>query len=163
MAGQKIQIAADAHDAEQISDLLRKLAEYLEQVDIVYDSQELVEQDIADPVSGDVQFDVTQTPKKTFTVEVDAELFELVPLFLETMQTNITEMRQAVLEKNYDIICRHGHSQKGLGSTYGFDYLGHLGSQIETAGLHQNDAEVSSLLDEMVDYMDKVQITKREG
>lgn len=161
--GQKIQAAADARDAEQITALLGKLSEYLERVDIIYDSKDLVEQDFAEPVPGDIHVDITQSPGKDFTVEVDTELYELVPLFLDTMQTNIAEMREAVVDKNYDIICRHGHSQKGLGSTYGFDYLGHLGFKIESAGLQKNDGEILSLLDEMGEYMEKVQVVKREG
>ena len=70
-----------------------------------------------------------------FTVAVDKELYELIPLFLETMQKNISEMREALISKQYEIVCRHGHSQRGLGSTYGFDYLGSLRSKIESAGV----------------------------
>lgn len=163
IVGRKIQTAAEANDVAQLADLLKKLDEYLERVDIIYDNQELKEQEIAEPVAGDTQTDVAQSAGKSLTVEVEAELYEIVPLFLDTMRTNITEMRQALNDKNYDVICRHGHSQKGLGSTYGFDYLGHIGFQIESAGLQKNADEVTSLLDEMEDYMSKVQVTKREG
>lgn len=163
VVGKKVQIAADAQDVEQVSELLRKLGEYLERVDIVYDGPDLVEQEIVEPLSVDTQTQEAEAPGKSFVVEVDAELFELVPLFLDTMKTNVTEMRQALVDKNYDVICRHGHSQKGLGSTYGFDYLGHLGFQIESAGRHKHDTELGALLDEMEDYMNKVQVTKQEG
>jgi len=106
---------------------------------------------------------VTQDAAQDFTVEVDAELDELVPLFMDTMRSNIVEMQQAMLEKNYDLICRHGHSQKGLGSTYGFDYLGHLGHKIETAGMQKNAEVVETLLNEMSEYLEKVHIVEREG
>ena len=94
---------------------------------------------------------------------MDAELYELVPLFIDTMSTNIKEMREALTKNNFDLICRHGHSQKGLGSTYGFDYLSHLGYKIETAGMQKNAEEVELLLDEMSGYMEKVQIVEREA
>jgi DNA-binding NarL/FixJ family response regulator/HPt (histidine-containing phosphotransfer) domain-containing protein len=68
---------------------------------------------------------------------------------MDTMHSNVAEMQEALPEKNFDIICRHGHSQKGLGSTYGFDYLSHIGYKIETAGMQKNVEEVQKLLKEM--------------
>jgi CheY-like chemotaxis protein/HPt (histidine-containing phosphotransfer) domain-containing protein len=165
--GQRIQSASDARDLEQIADLLISLGSYLERVDIVYDiKEELVEEEVEEPVSGGVRVEPaieSEAKEQDYTVEVDAELYELVPLFMDTMRTNIKEMREALTKNNFDLICRHGHSQKGLGSTYGFDYLSHLGYRIETAGMQKNAAEVELLLDEMSGYMEKVQIVERQA
>lgn len=163
--GLKIQTAAEARDEGQIAELLVNLSNYLERVDIIYDSKtdELLDASIDEPMPGDATADVTQAVRQDLLVEVDAELFELVPLFMETMTANIDEMQEALLTKDYDVICRHGHSQKGLGSTYGFDYLGHLGYKIETAGMQKDDDEVRKLLDEMSVYLKNVQIVEREG
>jgi len=120
--GRRIQTAADARDAEELTALLSALGNYLERVDILYDiKDELVEEEVAEPVSGGVQVEPMLEPvvdEQDYTVEVDEELYELVPLFMDTMRTNIAEMREAVAKGNFDLICRHGHSQKGLGSTY---------------------------------------------
>ena len=163
--GLKIQTAAEARDDGQIAELLVTLSNYLERVDIIYDSKpdDLLDASIEEPIPGDATADVTQVVRQDLLVEVDAELFELVPLFMETMTANIDEMQEALLTKDYDVICRHGHSQKGLGSTYGFDYLGHLGYKIETAGMQKDDDEVRKLLDEMSVYLKNVQIVEREG
>jgi PAS domain S-box-containing protein len=162
--GRKIQDAADVRDPEQLTALLAALGSYLERVDIVYDvKSELVVQAIDEPEADDVEIEVALEASDAFTVEVDAELYELVPLFMDTMRSNITEMREALAERNFDLICRHGHSQKGLGSTYGFDYLGHLGHKIETAGMQKDAAEVKTLLDEMSAYLEKVHIVERQG
>jgi PAS domain S-box-containing protein len=164
--GRRIQSASDARDLDQLADLLISLGNYLERVDIIYDIKEgLVEDEVAEPASGGVRIEPAAEPEaveQDYTVEVDAELYELVPLFMDTMRTNIKEMREALTKSNFDLICRHGHSQKGLGSTYGFDYLSHLGYRIETAGMQKNGAEVELLLDEMSGYMEKVQIMERQ-
>jgi HPt (histidine-containing phosphotransfer) domain-containing protein len=166
--GQRIQSASDKRDLDQLAELLIALGSYLERVDIIYDIQEeLVEEEVAGPESGGVEIEpiheIEPLEVQDYTVAVDAELYELVPLFIDTMSTNIKEMREALIKNNFDLICRHGHSQKGLGSTYGFDYLSHLGYKIETAGMQKNAGEVELLLDEMSGYMEKVQIVEREA
>ncbi len=164
MVGRKIQVAAEARDAERLADLLLALDNYLERVDIVYEiPTDLVEQEAELPVPAATAPEEIPEEVQDYTVEVDAELYELVPLFMDTMRSNIVEMQEALPEKNFDVICRHGHSQKGLGSTYGFDYLSHIGYRIETAGMQKNADEVSKLLKVMDSYLEKVQIVERKG
>ena len=162
--GRKIQGAADTRNAAELTELLTALGNYLERVDIVYDIKaDLVEQEIDEPVAAGATVEEIQEVEQDFTVEVDEELYELVPLFMDTMHSNIAEMRDALPAKNFDIICRHGHSQKGLGSTYGFDYLSHIGLKIETAGMQKNEEEIGALLKEMSQYLEKVHIVERKG
>jgi Hpt domain. len=143
---------------------LTALGNYLERVDIVTTSRPIWWSRTSMslwPAGATVE--EIQEVEQDFTVEVDEELYELVPLFMDTMHSNIAEMRDALPAKNYDIICRHGHSQKGLGSTYGFDYLSHLGLKIETAGMQKNEEEIGALLKEMSQYLEKVHIVERKG
>jgi len=162
--GRKIQVAAEARDAEQLADLLLALGNYLEQVDIVYEIKaDLLEEQIEEPLPGKEVPEEIPEEVQDYTVEVDAELYELVPLFMDTMHSNVVEMQEALVDKNFDIICRHGHSQKGLGSTYGFDYLSHVGYKIETAGMQKNSDEVQKLLKEMNKYLENVHIVERKG
>ncbi|NCC06417.1 MAG: hypothetical protein EOM37_20755, partial [Proteobacteria bacterium] len=162
--GRKIQIAAEARDAEQLADLLLALGNYLERVDIVYEIKaDLIEEEIEEPVPTTSVPEEIAEDAQDYTVEVDAELYELVPLFMDTMHSNVAEMQEALPEKNFDVICRHGHSQKGLGSTYGFDYLSHIGYKIETAGMQKNAEEVQKLLKEMIKYLENVHIVERKG
>lgn len=161
--GSQIERVADARDHEKMESLLAALGDYLERVDIIYDNrQDLNVQDFGDPGPG-VVVEENAFAATDYIVEVDAELYELVPLFLDTMRTNIEEMREGLNDRNFDVVCRHGHSQKGLGSTYGFDYLGQLGYRIESAGLDKNEDELRALLDEMSEYLTKVRIVQREG
>ncbi len=161
--GLRIQRAAENRDEAQIGKLLGALEAYLERVDIIYEAKsELIEQSIEEPTAGSAPVPPAED-QDVLTVEVDAELYELVPLFMDTMKNNVDEMQGALASKDYDTICRHGHSQKGLGSTYGFDYLGHVGLRIETAAMQKDDGEIRALLDEMISYLDRVQIVQREG
>jgi PAS domain S-box-containing protein len=164
MVGRKIQTASEARDAEKLADLLLALGNYLERVDIVYDIQaDLLEQEPEPPVPASTVPEEIPEEVQDYTVEVDAELYELVPLFMDTMRSNIAEMHEALPTGTFDVICRHGHSQKGLGSTYGFDYLSHIGYKIETAGMQKNADEVAKLLKVMESYLEKVQIVERKG
>jgi HPt (histidine-containing phosphotransfer) domain-containing protein len=164
MVGRKIQTASEARDAEKLADLLLALGNYLERVDIVYDIQaDLLEQEPEPPVPASTVPEDIPEEVQDYTVEVDAELYELVPLFMDTMRSNIAEMHEALPTGTFDVICRHGHSQKGLGSTYGFDYLSHIGYKIETAGMQKNADEVAKLLKVMESYLEKVQIVERKG
>lgn len=162
--GRKIQAAAEAREPERLADLLLALDNYLQRVDIVYDiPPDLVEQEPEPPVPAATVPEEIPEEVQDYTVEVDAELYELVPLFMDTMRSNVAEMQEALPERNFDVICRHGHSQKGLGSTYGFDYLSHIGYRIETAGMQKNADEVTKLLKIMNSYLEKVQIVERKG
>lgn len=165
--GSHIQIAADRQNVEELGKLLNILEDYLKRVDIVYDGDT---EGGGEETAGHLEHSEGDSPAaepeetaQSFTVAVDKELYELIPLFLETMQKNISEMREALVSKQYEVVCRHGHSQRGLGSTYGFDYLGSLGSKIESAGVQKDSNAISALLDEMDEYLNKVHIVQKEG
>jgi HPt (histidine-containing phosphotransfer) domain-containing protein len=164
--GSQIQLAADKQSAGEIARLLNILEDYLNRVDIIYDGGEsLRDTDRPDSLSAQatVAEDSASTDSASTIVEVDQELYELVPLFLETMEKNIAEMDEALKYKQYEVICRHGHSQRGLGSTYGFDYIGDLGSKLELAGAQKDDNTISVLLEQMNEYLQKVHVVQKEG
>src|SRR5690606_25376950 len=74
--GRRIQTAADARDAERLSDLLTALGNYLERVEIVYDvKSDLVEEAAAveEPVEAAPAVEVAEEIEQDYTVEVDEE------------------------------------------------------------------------------------------
>jgi PAS domain S-box-containing protein len=158
--GLAIQCAAEAKNKSELEGLIRDLAKYMDEVRVVYgqapapDAVEPVR--LEDVPSGGI---LSIHP----VVAVDAELMDLVPLFLDTMRRNLEEMRTALPRADFEIICRHGHSQKGLGSTYGFGELGQLGARLEAAGNRQDSGEVAALLDAMDAYLQTVQVVRKEG
>lgn len=162
--GLRIQQAAENREEERLAKLMGALETYLERVDIIYEAKpDLAEEPIEEALPEVELVEAIEGQEQNLIVEVDAELYELVPMFMDTMRNNSKEMHEALASKDYDTICRHGHSQKGLGSTYGFDYIGQIGLKIETAAMHKDDKEIQSLLDEMTSYLGRVQIVQREG
>lgn len=91
-------------------------------------------------------------------VQVDAEIKEAIPFFLELRKKNIAEIMTALHEKDYDQVKRLGHNIKGSGGSYGFDEVSRIGLDLETAALEKNDNAMRNLTDELEDYLARVEI-----
>ncbi len=159
--GLAIQCAAEAKNTEELRNLLQQLGQYLDQVHVVYGSPPAPE--AVEPVRLEESPSIPRATAANPVVAVDAELMDLIPLFLDTMRRNLAEMRDALPRSDFETIGRHGHSQKGLGSTYGFDALGQLGVELELAANGKNQAQVAALLDAMEAYLATVQIVRKEA
>jgi CheY-like chemotaxis protein len=159
--GYAIQCAAEAKNTEELQRLLQNLSQYLDQVHVVYGEAPAPE--AVEPVRLDEGGKPVRSAAAAPVVAVDAELMDLVPLFLDTMRRNLAEMHEALPRGDFETICRHGHSQKGLGSTYGFEELGEMGIRIEDAGNRKDSTEVAALLDAMDAYLATVQVVRKEG
>lgn len=158
--GYAIQCAAEAKNTEELQRLLQNLSQYLDQVHVVYGEAPAPE--AVEPVRLDEGGKPVRSAAAAPVVAVDAELMDLVPLFLDTMRRNLAEMHEALPRGDFETICRHGHSQKGLGSTYGFEELGEMGIRIEDAGNRKDSTEVAALLDAMDAYLATVQVVRKE-
>jgi PAS domain S-box-containing protein len=79
------------------------------------------------------------------TVEVDPDLREIVPPFLEKRHEDVSTIRNALASGEWDAVRRIGHTMKGVGSGYGFDRITEIGAGIEKAA-EQEDAETVSVL-----------------
>ncbi len=109
--------------------------------------------------SAECHIPVCPSPSETRKKEVriNAEIRELIPGFLKNTQEEISSLRDAVSEKNYEMIRRLGHRIKGACLCYGFEEMGEIGRQIESAG--KDDLQsVQSLVNEIASYMDHVEI-----
>ncbi|RII27686.1 MAG: Hpt domain-containing protein [Geobacter sp.] len=91
-------------------------------------------------------------------VQVDAEIQEAIPFFLELRKKNIAEIMTALNDKDYDQVKRLGHNIKGSGGSYGFDEVSRIGLDLETAALEQNDNAMRNLTGELEDYLARVEI-----
>lgn len=87
------------------------------------------------------------------TVHVDIDLEELIPGFLANRQKDIAALRAAVASGDMAEITRLGHSLKGVGGGYGFDFITEMGKKIEDSGKAGELATAEALtnsLDEML-------------
>src|SRR3954451_8166686 len=91
-------------------------------------------------------------------VTIDPDLEDLIPLFFEYRRRDVESIRAALVSGDFETIRILGHSMKGAGGGYGFDAVTDLGRDLEAAAKAQDSAEISRLNDELVAYMDRVEV-----
>lgn len=96
-------------------------------------------------------------------MRVNPLLEDLVPGFLENLRRALASATTALHEGDYDAIRVTGHKMKGAGGGYGFDAITEIGSALEQAGRHKHDAEIRKRVEELHDYLDRVEVVFEEG
>jgi HPt (histidine-containing phosphotransfer) domain-containing protein len=92
------------------------------------------------------------------TVEVDADLSDLIPGFLQRKHGDCDAILQAVPLRDYDSIRRIAHRLKGEGGSYGFDAMTDMGRSIERAAALGDDRTVTTLVAELLSYLERVDV-----
>ena len=92
------------------------------------------------------------------TVYVDEDLKELIPDFLENRSEDIKELKSAISTKDFEAIRKIGHTIKGVGGGYGFDYVTELGQKIEEAAKKSDEDLLNELILELENHLDNVEI-----
>jgi len=101
------------------------------------------------------------TEEGRITVTVDADLEDLVPVYLQTKQKDIEKMTEALGTADYETIRLLGHSMKGSGGGYGFDRISQIGREIEEAAKGKNDEAIKKQLAELASFLDRVEVVYR--
>ncbi len=97
--------------------------------------------------------------KKNTLVQVDAELEELIPGFMNITRKEIRSLEEAVVEGNYEMIRRMGHRIKGASLCYCFDDLAAIAHDIEKAGQEKEDLEfIWKMAGRLSDYVEKAEV-----
>ena len=91
-------------------------------------------------------------------VYVDRDLEDLIPNFMTNRHTDLAAMRDAVNKADYETICGLAHCIKGAGGGYGFDGLTEIAADLELAAKAQDSAAISTRLESLADYLQKVEI-----
>jgi HPt (histidine-containing phosphotransfer) domain-containing protein len=95
---------------------------------------------------------------ETMRIEVDADLMDLVPLFLRSREEDLQGLQTGLGGKNFDALRMIGHSMRGSGSSYGFDAVSEMGEKIETAALAQDDATIENQRQALQLYLTQIEI-----
>jgi HPt (histidine-containing phosphotransfer) domain-containing protein len=97
---------------------------------------------------------------KKFTAQVDPDLRDLVPGFLDHKRDDTRALLAGVCGKNVDFeaLSRIGHRLKGEGSSYGLDEISLYGAEIERAARNQDAQAVRRYANELASYLDSVLI-----
>ena len=100
---------------------------------------------------------------KKIIIQVDSDLEDLIPGFLENRHRDITTIFDALGRKDYDFIAKAGHTMKGVGGGYGFDAITDIGGSIEQAGKQKDPVKIKHCLKELSDYLQRIEIVFEPG
>ena len=96
--------------------------------------------------------------KEKIVVNVDPDLEDLIPGFLENRSKDLKAMQEAQEKGDVQTLQSIGHSLKGVGGGYGFDDLSEIGAAIEVAAKSGDISTVPGLLDRLKDYLERVEV-----
>jgi HPt (histidine-containing phosphotransfer) domain-containing protein len=99
-----------------------------------------------------------ETHVQRIVVNVDAELEDLVPGFLENRRSDVGKMRAALSTGEFDAIRVLGHSMKGSGGGYGFNAITDIGRKIEDAAKAHDSDSIVRAIEELSDYLERVDV-----
>jgi HPt (histidine-containing phosphotransfer) domain-containing protein len=91
-------------------------------------------------------------------IEIEADLRDLVPNFLEHKRSDIGVIRVAIGQKDYQAVGQIGHKMKGEGGSFGFDAVTVMGAALEQAALRQDLASLNHTLEELAAYLDSIDV-----
>jgi HPt (histidine-containing phosphotransfer) domain-containing protein len=95
-------------------------------------------------------------------VEVDPDLVDLVPGFLDNRRADLGSIHDALARGDYRGIHRIGHNLKGNSGALGFDRLGAVGRELERAALAQDEAGIRAEVERLADYLERVEVVPGE-
>jgi histidine phosphotransfer protein HptB len=82
----------------------------------------------------------------------------LVCEYLDDCQRDLCALDAALVERDYERVRVFGHQMKGTGTPYGFSRLTGFGAAIEQAAAHENTPELDHLIDQLEEYLSRVEI-----
>jgi HPt (histidine-containing phosphotransfer) domain-containing protein len=96
--------------------------------------------------------------KEKIRVRIDADLADIVPVFLANRQKDIAKIRAVLAEGNFAEVQRLGHGMKGAGAGYGFPLVTDLGRALEEAARARDAAQIESRIHELETYLSRVEV-----
>ncbi len=90
-------------------------------------------------------------------IEVDPDLADLVPLFLEQVRQQAAALTELAALKNFAEIAKLAHNWKGTGSLYGFHPLSQLGKKLEEAAHAPDLPAINQLAEQLLSWLYNLQ------
>jgi len=90
--------------------------------------------------------------------EIDKDLEEIVPPFLEGRKKDTEVIKKFVSDKNFEELRSVGHKLKGTAGSYGFMGLSKIGAQIEEAAKASNIDALKKLSLEYENHIKQVEV-----
>ncbi len=90
--------------------------------------------------------------------EIDKDLEEIVPAFLEGRKKDIEIIKKLVNSSDFEELRSVGHKLKGTAGSYGFMALSKIGAKIEEAANSKNLENLKKLSVEYESHMRQVEV-----
>jgi HPt (histidine-containing phosphotransfer) domain-containing protein len=94
-------------------------------------------------------------------VFVDRDLEDLIPGFLVNRKRDTEKIDSALAANDLETIRFVGHSMKGSGGGYGFDYLSEIGNRIEQAAMAGDVPSIRTANEELRAYLPQIEVVFR--
>ena len=95
-------------------------------------------------------------------VNIDIDLEDLIPGFLENRQSDLHKLEQALGDQDFEILRSIGHNLKGVGGGYGFHDMTTLGAAIEESARENKFEIVNENVKKLSNYLSSVEIVYEE-
>ncbi|MBF6559592.1 MAG: PAS domain S-box protein [Candidatus Binataceae bacterium] len=92
------------------------------------------------------------------SVQVDADLSDLIPGFLEHKRADVVTLRAALDRGDYTALAALAHKIKGEGGSYGFDAVTELGAALEPAIAARQPDAVRVVIEQLAGYLEAVEV-----
>jgi HPt (histidine-containing phosphotransfer) domain-containing protein len=92
-------------------------------------------------------------------VYIDAILADLTPGFMQNRMSDIILMEQLLESKNFDGFKKFGHKLKGSSLSYGFQRLGQLAQELETAAAAEDLVAIRKLVADITAHVNTLEIS----
>ncbi|NIQ01622.1 MAG: Hpt domain-containing protein [Nitrospinaceae bacterium] len=97
-------------------------------------------------------------PKDRIIVRVDPDLEELIPTYLDNRRKDLLSIGEALKQEDFSTVQRLGHTMKGSGAGYGFDFISAVGLQIEDAAREGSEEKIQNFAGDLRDFLDRVEV-----
>lgn len=91
-------------------------------------------------------------------VEIDPDLEDLIPGYLQNRQKDVEAVREGLSNRDFELIQRMGHTMKGSGGGYGFDFISAVGMNMEEGAKEASVEKVQDALKDLCDYLERVDV-----
>jgi len=96
--------------------------------------------------------------KEPIRVAIDSDLKELIPGFLENRRNDVRRLHGALASLDFETMRTLGHRMRGDGGGYGFDGISSIGHAIERAATDRNIEDVTTAVEELTRYLDRLEV-----
>ena len=95
-------------------------------------------------------------------INIDIDLEDLIPGFIENRQKDILKLEQAIEEQDFETLRSIGHNLKGVGGGYGFHDMTTFGAAIEEGAKENNLETINENIKKLSHYLANVEINYQE-